>query len=118
MTDIRPIAGANAWHGADLAHSTRWQRRLSPTQLAEIDRTLAAARARNISWEAMTAADFPLPAFAPLAADIRAELEGGTGLMLLRGLDPGRYDFDELKTLYAGVAVFANGRQQPAVFEG
>src|SRR5204862_2977302 len=62
-----------------------------------------AAKARGARWEDMTAEDFPLPSFGPLADDIRAELEDGCGLLLLRGLDPGRYKRDELKLLYAGL---------------
>ena len=103
MPEIRPIGGACVWHGHDMAESKRWQRQLSPLQLAEIDAALRGARARGLRWEAMTAADFPLPSFAPLADDIRAELEDGCGLLLLRGLDPGRYKSDELKLLYAGL---------------
>src|SRR5881398_1042184 len=103
MPEIRPIGGACVWHGHDMAESKRWQRQLSPLQLAEIDAALRGARARGLRWEAMTAADFPLPSFAPLAEDIRAELEDGCGLLLLRGLDPGRYAIDELKLLYAGL---------------
>src|SRR4030081_3103458 len=103
MPEIRPIGGACVWHGQDRAESKRWQRQLSPLQLAEIDAALRGARARGLRWEAMTAADFPLPSFAPLAEDIRAELEDGCGLLLLRGLDPGRYAIDELKLLHAGL---------------
>src|SRR5437773_1607057 len=87
MPEIRPIGGACVWHGHDMAESKRWQRQLSPLQLAEIDAALRGARARGLRWEAMTAADFPLPSFASLAEDIRAELEDGCGLLLLRGLD-------------------------------
>src|SRR5262249_20807451 len=54
--------------------------------------------------EDMTTAEFPLPSFAPLAEDIRRELEEGCGLTLLRGLDPSRYTMDELKLLYAGLS--------------
>src|SRR5204863_6523684 len=64
---------------------------------------LAAATAHGMRWEEMTQADFPLPSFAPLAEDIRAELEEGSGILLLRGLDPGRYTPDQLKILYAGL---------------
>ncbi|MBV9583508.1 MAG: TauD/TfdA family dioxygenase [Alphaproteobacteria bacterium] len=107
MPEIRPVSGDCVWHGRDMADSARWQRTLSPAQLADIDDSLrgvlAAAKARGLRWEEMTAADFPLPSFAPLAADIRAELEDGCGLTLLRGLDPSRYAMDELKLLYAGL---------------
>jgi hypothetical protein len=86
-----------------MANSPRWQRLLSPAQLAEIDAALAAAKARGLCWEEMTAEDFPLPSFAPLAAEIRRELEEGSGILLLRGLDPARYGPDERKILYAGL---------------
>src|SRR3979411_961190 len=100
MPEIRPIGGACVWHGHDMAESKRWQRQLSPLQLAEIDAALRGARARRrarggvaraLVWvgKAMPAGDFPLPSFAPLAEDIRAELEDGCGLLLLRGLDSG-----------------------------
>src|SRR5438067_12115018 len=102
MPEIRPVTGACVWRGSEMAGSARWQRHLSPAQLAEIDRALASARARGVSWEAMNAADFPLPSFAPLAEEIRAELEDGCGLLLLRGIEPERYSLDELKLLYAG----------------
>src|SRR5437016_1291928 len=99
MRDVKPIAGACVWHGGDMAGSARWHRRLSPAQLAEIDNALAAATARGMRWEDMTQADFPLPAFAALAENIRAELEEGSGILLLRGLNPRYYTPDQLKLL-------------------
>lgn len=104
MRDIRPITGACVWHGGDMARSERWQRRLSPAQLAEIDAAVSQARAQGASSQTITAAQFPLPSFAPLAAEIQAELEDGSGLLLLRGIEVGRYDLDTLKLLYAGLA--------------
>ena len=103
MREIEPIAGACVWHGGEMAQSTRWQRRLSATQLAEIDAALDSVRARGLSWEEIEAADFPLPGFAALADDIRGELEDGSGIVLLRGIEPARYRPDDLKRLYAGL---------------
>jgi hypothetical protein len=102
MPEIRPIAGANVWHGKDMARSQRWQRRLTAAQLAEIDAALKAARARGLGWEEASADDFPLPGLAPLFADIRDELENGSGLLMLRGIEVERYDLAQLKLLYAG----------------
>jgi len=104
MREIEPIAGACVWHGSEIAHSPRWRRRLSPAQLAEIDAALAAVRARGLAWDEMDAADFPLPGFAALADDIRGELEDGSGIVLLRGIEPARYQPDDLKRLYAGLS--------------
>src|SRR5438067_3735152 len=103
MREITPVTGACIWHGSDMAKSPRWRCRLTPAQLAEIDAALAAARARGHAWEETTAADFPLPSCAALADDIRAELEDGGGIVLLRGLDPARYSLPDLKLIYAGL---------------
>jgi hypothetical protein len=103
MPEIEPVSGACVWHGRDIARSARWRRRLTPAQLGEIDAALAAARTSGLGWEEMAAADFPLPAFAPLADDIRGELEDGSGLVLLQGLDPSRYSLADLKLVYAGL---------------
>src|SRR5690242_19876541 len=103
MRDIEAISGDGVWHGRDMAGSPRWRRRLSARQIAEIDAALAASRVRGLRWEDIEAADFPLPAFAPLADDIRGELEDGSGIVLLQGLDPERYSLADLKLLYAGL---------------
>lgn len=103
MSELRPITGANVWHGSEMARSPRWQRRLTPAQLAEIDAALGAARARGQhDWETMSVADFSLPGLVSLFADMRRELEDGSGLLMLRGIDVSRYTLDELKLLYAG----------------
>src|SRR5213592_3993377 len=46
MPEIRPVTGACVWHGSEMAGSERWQRQLSPAQLAEIDHALRGARSR------------------------------------------------------------------------
>jgi hypothetical protein len=100
---ITPIGGANVWHGKDMATSPRWRRRLDPAQLAEIDAALVATRARSRSWEGMSADDFRVPGLAPLFDDIHDELENGSGLLMLQGLDPSRYTPEEAKIVYAGI---------------
>lgn len=103
MAAIQPIAGANVWHGSDMAHSPRWQRRLTAVQMTELDAALARAQARDFAWDRITAEDFPLPGLAALIDDIRGELEDGSGLVMLRGVEVGRYSLDALKLLYAGL---------------
>src|SRR5438067_11378196 len=103
MREIEPIGGACVWHGSEMAGSPRWHRRLSPEQLAEIDRALAAATARGLGWQATEKADFPLPAFTPPAEAIRAELDEGSGIPPFPGIDPERYSMDQLKPLNGGL---------------
>jgi hypothetical protein len=62
------------------------------------------ASARGLGWQTMTADDFPLPSCAVLAEDIRADLEDGSGIVLLQGHDPSAYSLDELRLLYAAIA--------------
>jgi hypothetical protein len=103
MPEIRPVEGDNVWRGDEMARSRRWRRRFTAAQLAELDAAVARARGRGLRWEQVTAEEFPLPGLAPLFDDIRAELEDGSGLLLLQGIDPGRYDLDTCKLLYAGL---------------
>jgi len=104
MREIQPISGACVWHGRKMASSSRWRRQLSDAQLVEIDRAVRQASALGLGWQTMTADDFPLPSCAALAEDIRAELEDGSGIVLLQGLDPLRYSLGELKLLYAAIS--------------
>jgi hypothetical protein len=103
MPKILPVTGANVWRGEDMAQSARWRRQLTPAQLTEIDAALRTARARGLTWEDASAEDFPLPGLASLFDDIREELENGSGLLMLRGIDPARYTPDEARLVYAGI---------------
>ena len=102
MPEIRPITGSCVWHGDEMAGSPRWQRSIIPRRSSPRSTARSPPRRRG-GWEVMDAADFPLPAFAPLADDIRGELEEGSGIVLLRGITPGRYSPDALKLLYTGL---------------
>ena len=104
MREIQPISGPCVWHGREMANSPRWRRRLGNAQLAEIDLAVRQARARGLGWQTMTADDFPLPSFSALAEEIRGELEDGSGIVLLQGLDPSPYSLGELRLLYAAIA--------------
>lgn len=105
MTTPASIAGACVWHGRDMARSRRWVRRLAPDALAEIDAALRAVRRRGRAWHAVAREDFPLPRLEALLADIREELENGSGMVLLRGLPAARYSEDELRCLWMGLGV-------------
>jgi hypothetical protein len=104
MREIQQISGPRVWHGREMANSPRWRRRIGDGQLAEIDLAVRQARARGLGWQTMTADDFPLPSFSALAEEIRAELENGSGIVLLQGLDASPYSLGELRLLYAAIA--------------
>jgi hypothetical protein len=110
------LTGPAAWLGKDMAASPAWVRDLSAEAVAEIDAALRVVQARGLPWRAITRADFPLPTLGPLLAGVADELEQGCGMVKLRGLPVGRYDEDELRQIYVGIAshvghlVFQNRR--------
>jgi hypothetical protein len=116
MTHPRPIAGACAWRGQELAGSTRWVRTLDAAAVAEIDTALRAARSRGLIWWRTTKDDFPLPTLRRVLAEVAGELEDGCGLVNLRGLPVERYTADELRQIWFGLGchlgrpVFQNRR--------
>lgn len=105
MPDIRPIEGACAWQGREMAGSDRWVRRLSDGNIEELDRALAGVETRGIGWREITTEDFPLPGMADLIGDIRTELEDGSGMMKLKGLPVAKYTEAQLQKLYFGLAL-------------
>jgi hypothetical protein len=116
MAEPQPIVGGCVWHGRDMAKSRRWVRTLAPEALAEIDAALRAVRRRGPAWHALAREDFPLPRTQTLLADIREELENGSGMVMLRGLPAARYSEEELRCLWFGIGanlgtpVFQNNR--------
>src|SRR4051812_1246241 len=99
----KPITGACAWLGAEMARSTRWIRTLDAGAIALIDKALRQASARRGSWHETSRESFPLPGLEPLFQDIAGELEDGSGILKLRGLPVERYDANELKTIWFGI---------------
>lgn len=103
MTDTpSPITGACVWRGADIAHAPRWRKRLAPTHVAALDRALAEAQSRHERWESLAAGSFVVPELWPLVAEIREELENGTGIVKVSGFPVAGHDLDSLRLLYFG----------------
>ena len=98
-----PIAGPEAWLGADMARSTEWIRTVSATAVAELDAALRGIERRGLAWPSFGRDDFPLPTFSLELSSVLDELERGRGFVLLRGIPVDRYTPDELKSLYWGL---------------
>lgn len=105
MNPIDPIEGPCAWHGRDIARSNRWKRELTSAHTEELDVALDRIEKKGMAWYEITAADFPLPRMAELFAEMRAELEGGSGLMKLSGFPVDRYTENQLRQIYFGFGV-------------
>ena len=98
-----PIAGPEAWLGADMARSTEWIRTVSAPAAAEMHAALRGLERRGLAWPLFGRDDFPLPTFSRELSSVLDELEHGRGFVLLRGIPVYRYTPDELKNLYWGL---------------
>ncbi len=78
-----PLTGPSVWQGKDIRNSTRWVRELTPGQVGELEAALAAVK--SMPWPELRREDFPLRTLDDLLADIRDELENGSGIMKLKG---------------------------------
>ena len=87
-----------------MLHADSWLRTLSSSHLAELDAALAAARASGIAWRDIDPCNFPLPGWGGLLADVSDALEDGVGLCRIRGLPVARYDAEDLRRLWMGIA--------------
>jgi hypothetical protein len=84
-----------------MARSTRWVRALDVAALGRIDAALAGVR--GLDWREVTRRNFPLPGLEPLFADIREELENGSGMLKLKGLPVARYAPEDLRRIWFGI---------------
>jgi hypothetical protein len=112
-----PIQGPCAWRGAELREAD-WLRHLPAGAAAQIDRALAAVKARGLDWPGFGRDDFPLPDLGEFLAETARELEQGRGFLRLRGLAVGRYTDDDLRRIFWGLAAhLGTARYQNAVGE-
>jgi len=103
------------WHGAELARSTDWIRRVPASAVEECDAALEALRRRGVTWPNFGREDFPLPTFGRELVDVLDQLEDGPGIVLLRGFPAERYAAEDLKTVYWGLgAHLGHARYQNA----
>src|SRR6266849_4173828 len=111
-----PIAGPSAWMGADMrGREGEWTFRLSRPQVAEIESTVQAVRARHLDIADIRREDFPLPTLGPVLDRLRAEVLDGRGFVLLRGMPVENRPMAESATAYWGVGTyFGSARSQNA----
>jgi len=82
-----PIITPEAWRGEDLAKTTEWLYKLSEEELRDIDDALRHVEGKGLVPPEFTKEDFPLPIFGSSLDEIREELEGGRGFIIMRGID-------------------------------
>ncbi|MDB5807166.1 MAG: taurine catabolism dioxygenase TauD [Betaproteobacteria bacterium] len=103
-TTLAPIDGPEDWSGASLRGSQEWIAHLGEAEIADIDRALAHAKTLDRELLSLTREDFPMPLMDQRFDAVRAELEGGRGFALLRGLPIARYTQEDARLLFWGLS--------------
>jgi hypothetical protein len=98
-----PIVGPVAWRGEDLGASGEWIHELDGAEVAEIESALTAVRRRGLELEQVGRSDFPLPTLGPVIDEWAAQLDGGRGFVLVRGLPVDRWSEDDAALAYWGI---------------
>lgn len=101
----QPLPARVAWTGAELGRTQDWITRFNAEELEELDRALRTVQRAGLAWGNFGPESFPLHVLKPRIAAIDSELKSGRGFVLLRGLQPARYDVEELKAIYWGLSV-------------
>jgi len=97
------IEGPAAWRSGDLVPD-EWLHVLAPAEAAEIEAAARALAARDADLAATGPANFPLPRTAPrLRAILLAEVLGGRGFAVIRGLDPATLSPRERAAAFLGI---------------
>ncbi|MCX4472264.1 TauD/TfdA family dioxygenase [Micromonospora sp. NBC_01655] len=86
MAVIDQVRGPADWRADQLAAAGHWQLVLGDAQRAEVRAAVAAVEATGGSPDGLSQADFPLPTFGPRLDRLAAEVTGGCGVGLVRGL--------------------------------
>lgn len=104
--DLRPVASKAAWKGSEIDYRLEGLHQLSPPETEEIDAALRHLRGLgDLDFPAVTPDTFPLPRLGSRLAELRDELRWGRGFILLRGLQRGRYDADDMAGIFYGLGV-------------
>jgi hypothetical protein len=104
-TSTQFLEGPEVWSGSQLNDRTDWILHIQPAEIEEIEAMLKAVQGRTDVLTDLGRNDFPMPRIASRFEALRAELEGGRGFALLRGLPVERYTLEEKRTIFWALAV-------------
>jgi hypothetical protein len=102
MTAIyeHPIDHPSAWTSAALGSREALSVSLEAAELDAIDELLA--RTRHLAPQQVTRAEFDHPVLGRLLARLRTEIMDGRGIVIIRGVTPGRYTEEQFQRIYWG----------------
>jgi hypothetical protein len=95
------LSGACAWNGEEMRESPRWVKPFPAAVLEGMDDALR--QAADLDWRSINRSNFPLPGSEAYFADVREELENGSGIAKMTGLQVDRYDQEQLRKIWYGL---------------
>jgi hypothetical protein len=101
MAERSVLAGACAWSGAQMLENPRWVKPFPAALLERVDDALG--QAVGFDWRSINRSNFPLPGSEAYFAEVRDELENGSGMVKMTGLQVGRYDKEQLRKIWYGL---------------
>lgn len=105
MVEMRmtPITGPSAWHREDIERDRSWLHQLTAEQIADIDAALASWKRKGLRMVDIDRDAARMPALEGLLATVQAQIKGGRGVSVLRGLPIKKYTKDEVALIYWGL---------------
>jgi len=98
--------GPAAWRGPDMASRSDWLYSLSAEEQGELLEALSQCGRSGIPLTQIKRADFPLPRLGTALGTLQAELVGGRGFFLLRGVPLDGLSREEIARLYLGLGAY------------
>ncbi len=107
MSEIRrePLKTPATWRGPEIQHSDDWLHRLTPDQLADLERALAHARSTGKPMTELTREDFPLPVLAPAIRGWLETLQRGRGFLNVKGVPVERHSDEDAALFQWGLGL-------------
>ncbi|VVE29970.1 ABC transporter ATPase [Pandoraea terrae] len=84
-----------------MGQNDRWVKEFPAVVLEQIDTALHTTR--DLDWRKVNRQNFPLPDVGAFFDDVREELENGSGMVKMRGLDVSRYGQEQLRRIWYGL---------------
>jgi hypothetical protein len=95
------LQGACVWKGAEMGQNHRWLKQVPAVVLEQLD--AAVEKVKDLEWPDVSRRNFALPDAAAFFEEVREELEIGSGMVKMCGLDVSRYDQEQLRRLWYGI---------------
>jgi hypothetical protein len=84
-----------------VGQNQKWLKQIPAVVLHQLD--VALEKVENLDWRDVTRLNFALPDAAAFFDEVREELESGSGMVKVCGLDVSRYSQEQLRRVWYGI---------------